>query len=189
MGNKRIIVGVSGASGAGLAAGFLSVLREQEGIETHLVMTRGAELTMEDEGISPAGLRELADKVYDINDLGAAISSGTYKTTGMVVVPCSMKSAAGICCGYSDNLLLRAADVTIKEQRKLVLVVREAPLSPIHLKNMLELSQMGVVIMPAVMSFYSSILTAEDMKRHLIGKILDQFGLELPGFRRWGEQV
>jgi 4-hydroxy-3-polyprenylbenzoate decarboxylase len=187
MGDKRIIVGVSGASGVGLAVELLKALGEQEGIERHLVMTRGAELTMADEDISPEKLRELADREYDINDFGASISSGTYRTMGMVVIPCSMKTVAGINSGFSDNLLLRAADVTIKEQRKLVLVVRETPLSPIHLKNMLCLSQMGVVIMPAMMSFYNSISTAEDMKRHLIGKILDQFGLEHPGFKRWGE--
>lgn len=187
MRNKRIIIGVSGASGAGLAAGLLEALGEQEDIETHLVVTRGAELTMADEEMPPARLQELADRVYDINDLGASISSGTYRTMGMVVIPCSVKTVAGINSGYSDNLLLRAADVTIKEQRKLVLVVRETPLSPIHLKNMLGLSQMGVVIMPAMMSFYNSILTAQDMKEHLIGKILDQFGLEHPGYKRWGE--
>lgn len=184
---KRIIIGISGASGFPLAVGVLKALREHREIETHLVLTRGAELTMTEEGMTAAGVMELADRVYDSCDLGAPIASGTFRTEGMIVIPCSMKTAAGINSGFSDNLLLRAADVTVKEGRKLVLVVRETPLSPIHLKNLLELSQLGVVIMPAMMTFYNSMTTAEDMAQHLTGKILDRFGLEHTGFKRWGE--
>lgn len=182
---QRLVVGVSGASGAPLAVALLKALRETE-CETHLIVTRGGALTLRQEcGLSPADLAALADRVYDPADLGAPPASGSWRAAGMVVAPCSMKTAAGIHSGYSDNLLLRAADVTLKERRKLVLVARECPLSTLHLRNLYELSQLGAVVLPPVLSYYNAPETLEDAARHITGKILDQFGLEAPGFRRW----
>ena len=135
--------------------------------------------------ISMEEICALADVVYENDNIGASIASGTFKTMGMVVVPCSMKTAAGIHSGYSDNLLLRAADVTLKEQRKLVLVPRECPLSPIHLRNLYELSMMGVQILPPVLSYYQHPQTVRDCTLHMAGKILDQFGIEIEEFQRW----
>ena len=132
-------------------------------------------------------LAALATRCHPPGDLGALIASGTFKTRGMVVVPASMKTVAGIATGYADNLLLRAADVTLKERRRLVLVPREAPLSSIHLRNLLTLSDLGAVILPPVLTFYNQPASVEDMTRHIVGRILDVFDLELPGFRRWGD--
>ncbi|MDR2820899.1 MAG: UbiX family flavin prenyltransferase, partial [Desulfovibrio sp.] len=127
----------------------------------------------------------LADRAYDNHELGAAIASGSFNTSGMIVAPCSMKTLAGIAHGYSDNLLLRAADVCLKERRRLVLAVRECPLSAIHLRNMLTLSKMGAVILPPVLTYYNNPRSVEDMTLHIAGKILDMFELDLPGFNRW----
>ena len=138
---KRLIVGISGASGAPLAVELLKILRTV-GVETHVVLTRGGALTLKQE-CDMDGLEGLADVLYDNRDIGARPASGSFKTDGMLVVPCSMKTVAGICSGYSDNLLLRAADVTLKEGRKLVLAPRETPFSTIHLRNLYELSRMG----------------------------------------------
>lgn len=182
----RIIVGVSGATGMPLALALLEQLKQQSNIETHLVYTKGAKLTYEQEmkgGISE--LESLADVVHDNDNIGASIASGSFKTEGMIVVPCSMKTVAGIHSGYSDNLLLRAADVVLKERRKLVLVARECPLSTIHLRNMYELSQMGVVILPPMLSYYQQPESVADCTNHVVGKILDQFGIETTNFRRW----
>ena len=135
--------------------------------------------------MTAAELADLCAKMYAPEDIAAAPASGSFKTMGMIVVPASMKTVAGIASGYSDNLLLRAADVTLKERRRLVLVARECPLSTLHLRNLLELSRMGAVILPPVMSYYSHPATLGDMTRHIVGKILDQFDLETEGFRRW----
>ena len=135
--------------------------------------------------MTAAELADLCAKIYALEDIAAAPASGSFKTMGMIVVPASMKTVAGIASGYSDNLLLRAADVTLKERRRLVLVARECPLSTLHLRNLLELSRMGAVILPPVMSYYSHPATIGDMTRHIVGKILDQFDLETEGFRRW----
>ena len=184
--NSKLIVGVSGASGAALALDFLGALKTIPGIETHLVVTHAAALTLElEEKTSIEALRELADVSYDIRDIGAAVASGTFKTVGMVVIPCSMKTVAGINSGYSDNLLLRAADVTLKERRKLVLVVRETPFSTIHLRNMYELSQAGTVILPAMISSYNDLATPREVRRQIVGKVLDQFDLENSVIARW----
>lgn len=220
MTKKRIVVGISGASGIPLAVRVLEELSRAENIETHLVYTRGAELTAEYEycvpkrpsdsmesrqgdlsgrrcrsgqsstAAQPAGIidkmRALADVVYENGDLGASIASGTFETEGMIIVPCSMKTVAGIACGYTDNLLLRAADVMLKEQKKLVLAVRETPLSPIHLENMLKLSRIpGVSILPLMLTYYNHPVTIEDMERHIVGKLLQRFGIEAEGFCRW----
>lgn len=183
MAEKRLIVGISGASGAPLAVALLKALKEAE-IQTHVMISHGGELTMKQEcGMN--SLNGLADVLYDNRDIGAGPASGSFQTLGMIVIPCSMKTAAGIHSGYSDNLLLRAADVTLKERRKLVLVARETPFSTIHLRNLYELSQMGAVILPPMLSFYQKPETAEEMTHHIVCKALDQFGIEVPNFRRW----
>lgn len=160
---KRLVVGISGGSGIPLATELLSQLRKMEEIETHLVYTRGAEITAAQESeLSMGEIRALADVVYDNKDIGAAIASGTYRTAGMVVVPCSMKTVAGIHSGYTDNLLLCAADVTLKERRKLILVARECPFNTIHLRNLYELSQMSVEILPPMLTYYNHPQTVAD---------------------------
>ena len=188
MQKKRIIVGVSGASGMPVAVALLEAMRSFPDWETHLILSKGAEQTLRYEtDLTPDAMRALADCSHNPDDTGAAVASGTFRTAGMVIVPCSMKSLAGIACGYADNLLLRAADVCLKERRPLVLAARETPLNAVHLANMERLARMGAVIMPLMMSFYSRPSCIEDMTRHMVGKILDVFGLEMPGFRRWGE--
>ena len=184
---KRLVVGISGGSGIPLATELLSQLQKIEEIETHLVYTRGAEITAAQESeLSMEEICALADVVYDNKDIGAAIASGTYRTAGMVVVPCSMKTVAGIASGYSDNLLLRAADVTLKEQRPLVLVARETPMNAIHLRNLAQLASVpGITLMPPMMTYYHNPRTIDDMEDQLIGKIFDRFGLDYPPFERW----
>lgn len=183
---KRIVVGISGASGIPLAISLLKTLSEFSEVETHLVISDAAKKTLAFETEdSLEDVETLADAVYDVNAIESAIASGTFRTAGMVIVPCSMKTVAGIAGGYSDNLLLRAADVTIKERRKLILVVRETPLSSIHLRNMLELSRMGTIILPAVLSYYNNPETIEDMEMQLVGKILDQLGIPDQKLVRW----
>ena len=187
---KRLVVGISGASGAVLGIMLLKAIKQIPDLESHLVVTRGAEKTiLLETDYTLEEVTALADKSYDIGNIGESIASGTFKTIGMVVLPCSMKTLAGVNMGYSDNLLLRAADVSIKEKRKLVLVARETPLSTIHLRNMLSLSQMGVIVMPAMLTYYNKPSSIEDMNNHIIGKILDKFDIELPQFKRWGEAV
>jgi 4-hydroxy-3-polyprenylbenzoate decarboxylase len=184
---RRIVLGMSGASGAAIGVAILKALAAVGDVETHLVITKGAERTLLHEtDVSAEDLFASADYVYDNDDVGAAIASGTFRTMGMIVAPCSMKSLAGVACGYSDNLLLRAADVTLKERRKLVLVTRESPLSPIHLKNMLDLSYAGAIIMPPVISYYNGHVTLDEITGQIAGKSLDLFGISVPGFARWG---
>ena len=185
---KRLVVGISGASGAILAISLLKELQSLQDWETHLVISSGAKRTIKEEvSESIEEVKEFATCVHDIDDIGASIASGTFKTEGMVVIPCSMKTLAGIANGYSDNLLLRAADVTMKERRSLVLVARETPLNRIHLQNMAMLASFGVTLMPPMMTFYNHPLTIEDMQDHIIGKVLNEFGVEARNFRRWGE--
>lgn len=187
MDKKRIIVGISGASGMPLALELLRQLKGcREQTETHLIYTDGAVQTLRREtGQKPEQLEEMADYVHDSHNLGAAPASGSFRTDGMIVVPCSMKTVAGIASGYSDNMLLRAADVTLKECRRLVLVTRECPLSSIHLRNMYELSRMGAVILPPVLSFYNHPDSLDCCVKHITGKILDLFGMEGEGYHRW----
>lgn len=186
MEKKRLIVGITGASGAILGIELLKTLRKMEQVETHLVISRSAKYTIASEtSLSVDQVYALADVRYDESNIGAAIASGSFHTAGMIVIPCSMKTLAGIACGYSDNLVLRAADVVLKEGRKLVLAVREMPFSRIHLRNMLTLSEMGAVILPPVLTFYSGANTIEDLIRHMVGKALDQFQLNDCEFRRW----
>lgn len=187
MKHDRIIVGVSGASGAPIAVELLRALRQAR-VESHLIVTPGGWRTIAEEtGMTAEQFCALADAVYDVADIGAPPASGSWRARGMVVVPCSMKTLAGIHSGYSDNLLLRAADVTLKERRKLVLMPRECPMSTIHLRNQYDLSLMGAVILPPVLSYYSHPERVEDLARHLVGKVLDQFEIEYGEFRRWGE--
>lgn len=186
---KRIIVGISGASGVSLGADLLKAYSEIPDVETHLVISDNALLTIEQEmDTDPDEIRALADKCYDLYDMAADISSGSFKTDGMIVIPCSMKTLAGIANGYSDNLLLRAADVTLKEGRRLVVIPREAPFSRIHLRNMLTLSECGAVIIPPVLTYYSGQETASEMAQYIIGKVSDQFGIDYAGYKRWDQR-
>ena len=182
---KRLIIGVSGASGAPIALELLRALQSTE-IESHLIITEGGEQTiLHETGLTVRDFAGLADQVYDNKNIGAAPASGSYRTIGMAVVPCSMKTLAGISSGYSDNLLLRAADVTLKERRKLMLAARECPLSAVHLRNMYELTKIGAVILPPVLSFYNRPETLQDATCHIVGKILDQFDIPYTPFKRW----
>ncbi len=177
MAKKRIVVGMSGASGAPLAVEVLRQLKGLEELEIHLVMTHGAECTLKQEtDLTKEQVKALCDVYHENENIGACLASGSFLTEGMIVVPCSMKTVAGIACGYSDSLLLRCADVTLKEGRKLVLAARESPLSSIHLKNLCELSRMGAVIMPPMLSFYHRPATLEECTRQIAGRILRQFG-------------
>ena len=184
---ERIVVGITGASGTHLACSFIRQLKEYTQLEVHVVATDSARLTASYE--EPQLFEEtlaLADCVHGNEKLGESNASGTFRTLGMVVVPCSMKTVAGIATGYSDNLLLRAADVTLKEQRPLVLVARETPMSAIHLRNMSTLATIpGVTLMPPMMTYYHNPKTIDDMEDQLIGKIFDRFGLEYPPLKRW----
>ena len=187
MATNRIIVGISGASGAPLAVELLKALKQTK-FETHLIVTPGGWRTIAEETtFNMEDVCSLADVVHNIGDMGAPPASGSWRNTGMIIIPCSMKTLAGIHSGYSDNLLLRAADVTLKEHRKLVIVPRECPMSPIHLRNQYELSMMGTIILPPVLSYYNHPNSIQDMEQHLIGKILDQFDLNYSAFHRWGE--
>ncbi len=181
----RIIVGITGASGALYGIRLLKALKDHN-VETHLVITEwGAKIIeFETDSIS-TDLGNLASCVYDDNDLASRLSSGSFKLDGMIVIPCSMKTVASISAGYSSTLLTRAADVVIKEGRKLILVPRETPLSTIHLKNLLELSRLGVIILPAMPSFYHNPKTIDELVDQVVGKILDQFDLDHRLFKRW----
>lgn len=186
MQKKRLVIGISGASGAPLAIHLLQALRELPEWETHLVISSSGALTIREEsGLIVHEVEQLADVTYDIRSIGAAIASGSFETQGMIVIPCSMKTAAGICSGYADNLLLRAADVTLKERRKLVLIAREAPFSGIHLRNLQDLSQAGAIILPPMMTFYNQPSSIEDMVHHIVCKALGVWNIAIPGYRRW----
>ena len=183
---RRIVVGMSGASGMPLAVKVLTELRKHD-IEIHLVYTKGAEMTIAQEcSCSLEDIKALADVVYDNQNIGASIASGTYECEGMLIIPCSMKTVAGIAHGFSEHLLLRAADVMIKERRCLVLGVRETPFSCIHLDNMSYLSKLPqVCIMPLVMSYYHHPESLQDMEAQLVGKLLSPFHIEVEGYQRW----
>ncbi len=183
---KPILVGASCASGMPILIQCLKLIREA-GRGAELILSPRAGETLETEtDHTMADLEKLVDKVYSPEDIGAAPASGTYPAAGMLIVPCSMKTAAGIRCGYSDNLLLRAADVTIKEGRPLVLAPRETPLSAIHLQNLLELSRIpGVRLLPPMMTFYHRPRTIEEMTYHLAAKLVEPFGIEAKEYRRW----
>jgi 4-hydroxy-3-polyprenylbenzoate decarboxylase len=183
----RLIVGISGASGAIWGARLLELLRPLP-VETHLVISRTAEVTLALEtDLKPAVVRDRADVVHAIGDLAAPISSGSFKTMGMIVAPCSIRSMAEIATGVTTTLLTRAADVVLKERRRLVLLVRETPLHTGHLRTMTALSEIGAVVAPPVPAFYAKPQTLAEMIDHTLGRILDLFGLETGTVRRWGE--
>jgi flavin prenyltransferase len=182
----RLVVAMTGATGAVLGIRLLEVLRELEEVETHLVLSSWARSTIRWEtGQRAQDVAVLADYSYRYTDQSAPISSGSFQTDGMVVIPCSMKTLAGIRTGYADGLICRAADVTLKERRKLVLVPREAPLSEIHLENMLGLARMGAVILPPMPAFYNHPGSVGDIVEHVVSCVLDQLGLPAPGAVRW----
>ncbi|RBP05047.1 4-hydroxy-3-polyprenylbenzoate decarboxylase [Roseiarcus fermentans] len=183
---KRLIVGLSGASGSIYGIRLLEVLKTIPEIETHLVVSKGAEMTMRLEaGLDPAAVKELAEVVHHPGNLAASISSGSFQTIGMVVLPCSMKSLAQIALALDDNLLTRAADVTLKERRRLVVVPRETPLNLSHLRHMVAITEMGGVILPPVPSFYHHPRSVSDIVDQTIGKVLDQFQIAHDLFARW----
>lgn len=184
---ERLIVGISGASGVIYGVRLLRALKPLP-VETHLVMTRTAEVTLAHEtDLKVADVRRLADAVHRIDDLAAAISSGSFRTAGMIVAPCSMRSLGEMAHGISSNLLTRAADVVLKERRRLVLVPRETPLHAIHLRNMATLADMGAIIAPPVPAFYNRPRTLDDVIDHTVGRLLDLFGLDTGTVRRWRE--
>jgi flavin prenyltransferase len=186
-GRPRLIVGISGASGAIYGARLLEMLQPLP-VETHLVMSRSAEVTLTLEtGLKPAALRGRADVVHAIGDLAAPISSGSFPTIGMIVAPCSVRSMAEIATGATTTLLSRAADVVLKERRRLVLLVRETPLHTGHLRTMTALSEMGAVIAPPVPAFYAKPRSLEEMIDQTLGRALDLFGIDTGVVRRWGE--
>lgn len=183
----RVIVGISGGSGGIYGVALLKVLQELN-IETHLVVTRMGEYVVEHEcGVSLEELKDLATYYHDNQNFAAPIASGSFKTDAMVIIPSSMKTVASIANGMSDNLLTRAADVIIKENRKLVIVPRETPLSTIHLENMLKLSKAGVVVLPPTPGFYNHPETIGDIVSTIVGRVLDQLNIEHNLSRRWGE--
>ena len=182
----KLIVGMTGATGAPLGVALLQALREMPNVETHLVMSKWAKTTIELE--TPYSARDvaaLADFSHNPADQAATISSGSFRTDGMIVIPCSMKTLAGIRAGYAEGLVGRAADVVLKEGRKLVLVPREMPLSTIHLENMLALSRMGVAMVPPMPAYYNHPETVDDITNHIVTRGLDQFGLDYHKARRW----
>ncbi|KAL8277939.1 hypothetical protein RQP46_009571 [Phenoliferia psychrophenolica] len=183
---KRIVVAMTGATGAIYAVRLLQILRELE-VETHLVLSHWAEETIKYEtDYKPADVRKMADHSYNVSDQYAPISSGSFKHDGMIIVPCSMKTLAAVRVGYGDDLVARAADVCLKERRKLVLVARETPLSDIHLDNMLSLTRSGAIIFPPVPAFYTRPTSLDDIVNQSVGRMLDMFGLECEGlFERW----
>jgi polyprenyl P-hydroxybenzoate/phenylacrylic acid decarboxylase-like protein len=181
----RLVVGVTGASGAIFGIRTLQALKALD-VETHLVLSKWARTTIAHETcFSMEAVEKLASFVYNAENQAAPISSGSFRTDGMIVAPCSMKTLAAIRAGFGDSLISRAADVTLKERRKLVLMARESPLNEIHLENMLTLSRMGVTILPPVPGFYSKPQTIDDVVNHIVGRLLDQFGLDMPGMERW----
>ena len=185
----KLIVGITGATGVIYGVRLLERLREA-GVETHAVLSRwGARTLAHETSYSREQVEAIAHTVYAPGDMGAAISSGSFQTAGMVVVPCSAKTLGAIAHGYGDSLIHRAADVVLKERRRLVLGVREAPLSDIHLENMLKLSRMGAVILPPMPAFYTNPGSIADIVDHTVARMLDQFGVQVPGMERWSGEM
>ncbi|MCS0495628.1 UbiX family flavin prenyltransferase [Ancylobacter sp. MQZ15Z-1] len=181
----RIVVGISGASGAVYGVRALALMRAA-GVETHLVVTRSAHLTLSQElGLGPSALAEKADVVHNVADVGASISSGSFRTLGMLIAPCSVRTMSEIATGVTSSLMSRAADVVLKERRRLVLMVRETPLHLGHLRTMTALTEMGAVIMPPVPAFYAQPASLEEMVDHSVGRALDLFGIDHDACRRW----
>jgi 4-hydroxy-3-polyprenylbenzoate decarboxylase len=185
----RLIIGITGATGAIYGVRLLERLREA-GAETHLVISRwGARTLLHETPYTREQVEALATVAYAPGDMGAAISSGSFRTDGMIVAPCSAKTLAAIAHGFGENLIHRAADVVLKERRKLILSVREAPLSSIHIENMLTLSRAGAIVMPPMPAFYNHPRTIDDMVDYTVARLLDQFGLEVSGAARWAGEM
>ena len=182
---RRLVIGISGASGAIYGIRMLELLRGTD-IETHLVMSKSAEMTLAYEtDLKAKDVRELAYKSYPVTDIGAAISSGSFPTMGMIVAPCSIRTMSEIATGVTASLLSRAADVVLKEKRRLVLAIRETPLHVGHLRTMTQLAEMGAVIAPIVPAFYNRPKSVDDVVNHTVGRLLDLFGIDTGIVKRW----
>lgn len=182
----KLIVGISGASGVLLGYKFLQTLKTLSNIETHLIISEGAAVNFNLEtNLTQKEVENYADYVYSNKNLAAAISSGSFAVDAMIIIPCSMKTVSGIANGYAENLLQRAADVCLKENRKIIIVPREMPFNRIHLKNMLFLSECGCVIIPPMLTFYNAPQTMEDQINHIIGKVLAQLNINYKNFKKW----
>jgi polyprenyl P-hydroxybenzoate/phenylacrylic acid decarboxylase-like protein len=183
---QRLIVAMTGATGSIYGLRILETLRRLGGWETHLIVSDAGVLNAWQEyGLNRKDLHKLADVTHNVRDVGATIASGSFITAGMVVAPCSMKTLAAVAHGFSDNLISRAADVILKERRRLVLVTREAPLNLAHLRNMVAVTEMGGVIFPPVPAFYSRAKSIDDLVNHTVGRVLDLFGIEHQNIARW----
>jgi 4-hydroxy-3-polyprenylbenzoate decarboxylase len=182
----RLVVAISGASGSIFGVRLLEALRAAGGVETHLILSKWGQRTLEHETtLTVEAVRRLANVTWGPENMAAPLSSGSFRTDGMVVAPCSTKTLGAIANGISDSLIARAAEVTLKEGRRLVLLVRETPLSAIHLTNMLTLARLGVVILPPVPAFYNHPATLDDMIDHVVARVLDHFGIPFARARRW----
>lgn len=182
----KLIVGISGASGVLLGYKFLQTLKTLPNIKTHLIISEGAAVNFNLEtNLTQKEVENYADYVYSNKNLAAAISSGSFAVDAMIIIPCSMKTVSGIANGYAENLLQRAADVCLKENRKIIIVPREMPFNRIHLKNMLFLSECGCVIIPPMLTFYNAPQTMEDQINHIIGKVLAQLNINYKNFKKW----
>jgi 4-hydroxy-3-polyprenylbenzoate decarboxylase len=185
-GRRRIVVAITGASGAVYGVRAVEMLRSLPEVETHLIITSGARKTLAYETeADAAAITKLADVVYHEDDLAAPVSSGSYRTDGMVIIPCSIKTLSGVANCHNDNLVVRAADVTLKERRRLVLVVRETPLHLSHLRLMTEVTAAGGIIVPPVPAFYHRPQTVDDIVNQTVGRVFDLFGLDIGAVRRW----
>jgi len=183
---RRLVVGITGSSGPQLGVRLLEALQEIASIETHLILSAGSSTSLELEmGRSAESVAALAEVSYEVGDLAAAVSSGSFLTIGMVIIPCSMRTLGAIASGVTGDLVSRAADVCLKERRRLVVVPRETPFNLIHLRNMETLTLAGATILPPVPAFYHRPKSIEDLLDHVVGKIFDQFGIEHALFRRW----
>ena len=183
---KRLIVAMTGATGSIYGLRILETLREAGGWETHLIVSDAGMLNAFLEyRLARKDIQKLADVVHNVRDVGASVASGSFITQGMVIAPCSMKTLSGVAHAFSDNLITRAADVVLKERRRLVLITREAPLNLAHLRNMVAVTEMGGVVFPPVPAFYSKAKTIDDIVNHTVGRVLDLFGLQHETISRW----
>src|SRR5262245_19646435 len=182
---RRLIIGMTGSTGGIFGVRFLEALKGTD-VESHLIISKWAQRTIEHEtNYSVEQVRALASVVHSSGDMGATLSSGSFLTEGMVVIPCSVRTLGGIAQGVGDHLVHRAADVVLKERRRLVLVVRATPLSEVHLENMLKLARMGVTMLPPMPAFYNHPQSIDDLVNHIVGRVLDQFGIPAPFEKRW----
>jgi len=183
---KRVIVGMTGATGSIYGLRILEALRSAGGWETHLIVSEAGMLNAWQEyKLARKDIQKLADVVHNVRDVGASVASGSFLTEGMVIAPCSMKTLAAVAHAFADNLITRAADVVLKERRRLVLITREAPLNLAHLRNMVAVTEMGGVIFPPVPAFYAGAETIDDLVNHTVGRVLDLFAVEHETIRRW----